>query len=119
MAEVDVFAFIRKSIPSVWALELLLFLLRRPAQAWCDEDLIRELRSSPTAVDSALAALTGAGFIASEDGRHRYQPASPHLDVMARAIADQYAITPVSVVRAVLLGNDKLRIFSDSFKLKD
>lgn len=121
MPEDDVLAFVRTSIKSVWALELLLLLRRGRQRAWPAAELVRELRSSDAAVSEAAAGLRRAGFVAvNAGGMHRYQPASPALDDTAREIEALYAEKPTAVVKSITSApNDKLRIFADAFKLKD
>lgn len=121
MTEDDVLAFIARSIGSVWALELLLLLKRDADRGWNAESLIRELRSSPIVIDEALKQLQNAGLVKQVDARtFRYHAASPLLDEIASEIANVYAIKPMAVIRAVVdARTDKLRAFSDAFKLKD
>jgi hypothetical protein len=116
-----VLAFLRAHIRSVWALELLLLLARDRARAWHPHDLVREMRSSPVAVDEALRNLQSAGLAAVDaDNRCRYSPASPDLDALANGIEKAYAARPTMVVRAIVTApDDKLRIFADAFRLKD
>jgi hypothetical protein len=116
----DIFAFVRVSVRSVWALELLLLLRRDPARAWHPDDLVRELRGSPAIVQDELAALRGAGLVAAAEGRYRYEPASSVQDHLAAALQETYAARPMAVMKAIMTApNEKLRIFSDAFKLKD
>jgi hypothetical protein len=116
-----VLAFLRAHIRSVWALELLLLLARDRARAWHSHDLVREMRSSTVAVDEALRNLKSAGLAAVDaDNRYRYSPASPEVDALATGIAQAYAVRPSAVVNAIITApDDKLRIFADSFRLKD
>jgi hypothetical protein len=119
--EDDLLAFIATSMSSVWALELLLVLKRDPEKAWDAEHLIRELRSSPVVIDEALKRLQGAGLV-MQDGaaNYRYQAASPRLDELVSELEKAYATKPMTVIRAIIAApTDKLRAFSDAFKLKD
>lgn len=121
MTDDDVLAFIGASISSVWALELLLLLKREPRRAWTADGLIRELRSSPVVIDEALKSLQGAGLVL-QDGKasYRYQAASLRLDELVSKIEEIYAAKPMTVIKAVVATpTDKLRAFSDAFKLKD
>lgn len=121
MTDEDLFGFIGTSITSVWALELLLLLKREPDRSWDAETLIRELRSSPVVIEEALKSLQGAG-LALQDGAmtYRYRAASPRLDELVSRLERAYAETPMTVIKAVVAApTDKLRAFSDAFKLKD
>jgi hypothetical protein len=119
--EDDVLAFVQRSIKSVWALELLLLLRRDRQRTWRPEEMVLEMRSSDAAVADALTGLRNIGFIAPDSaGPHAYQPASAQLDRIAGRIEEVYAAKPLAVVKAITSApNDKLRLFSDSFKLKD
>ena len=110
-SEQDVLAFIQAKLRSVWALDV----------SWTAEALVRELRSSELVVSEALGNLRRERFIADDPGGTvRYAPATAELDAMAQAVVKLFAAKPVSVVKAVLdAPNEKLRIFSEAFKLKD
>jgi hypothetical protein len=116
----EVLAFVQASIPSVWALELLLLLRRDPKKEWHVDALVRELRSTATVVQDSLPALQSAGLVVGEEGVYRYQPASPALDAIVSETAKVYAIKPTAVIRAIVTApNDKLRVFANSFRLKE
>jgi hypothetical protein len=120
VTEEDVYHFIRDSIGSVWALELLLLLRRSNERLWEPADLVLELRSSDTIVAEALARLTASGLVAETDGRYEYRPASGMLSGLVEELQRIYATKPVTVIKAIMAApNEKLRIFSDAFRLKD
>ena len=120
MTEDEVLSFVATSLRSVWALEVAMLLRRERAKAWTMDDIVRETRSSQTASADALTALKAAGFITEEGGSYRYWPATPTLETLAAEIEALYAKKPATVIKAILAApHDKLRIFSDAFKLKD
>lgn len=115
----EVIRFLRTSIGSVWALELLLLLRRDRVRAWSVDGLIRELRGSAGIVSSALAQLQARGLIAEEDGRYRYEPASSDLDLIVGAVAGSYAEYPIAVTQAIFAASaDKIQLFADAFRFK-
>jgi hypothetical protein len=119
--EADILNFVRTSIGSVWALEMLLLVGGRPERAWQADELVRELRSSPAAVAGAAVLLERAGLIAKvgEQGC-RYQPASPELDHIGELVRKIYAAKPATVIGAIFeLSDDKLRTFAEAFKFKE
>lgn len=119
MLSEDVLRFIRTTIRSVWALELLLLLRRDPARAWTVKALIRELRGSAGIVAGAMTELEAAGLVAAADGAFRYQPASPELDALVAATAAAYTEYPVAVTQAIFTApSDKIRLFADAFRIK-
>jgi DNA-binding GntR family transcriptional regulator len=117
----DVIAFIRAHIGSVYTLELLLLLKRHPDRTWQASDLVRELRSSGTAVAEALNRLIRAGLVSENSaGDYAFVPTSPEHERIATEIESAYARTPISVVKAIVAAPDeKLRLFSNAFKLKE
>jgi hypothetical protein len=120
VTEEDVYRFIRDSIGSVWALELLLLLRRGNERLWRSEELVRELRSSNIIVNEALTRLMASGLVAERDGGYEYRPASPLLSDLVEELQRVYAAKPVTVIKAIMAApNEKLRIFSNAFKLKD
>jgi hypothetical protein len=115
----EVAAFIRGSVRSVWALELLLFLRRRRSDRWDEETLVRELRASRTLVRQGLSAFEAAGLLRSEDGFWKYSPASQALDDLCEALEREYRERPVAVVNAIAASPDeKLKTFADAFRFK-
>lgn len=116
----DLTAFIRGSVRSVWALELLLFLRQRPSQQWSEEALVRELRASSTLVKQGLATFEAVGLLSrNDDGRWAYAPASPVLDELCQSLERAYRERPVAVVNAIAASPDeKLQTFSDAFRFK-
>lgn len=121
MTEEDLLAFVTASIGSVWTLELLLLLRREPAKSWATEELIRETRSSPVVTEEALEGLRAAGLVVQDaPDRHRYQAASEHLDRLVAELEKAYRTRPMTVIKAIVAApSDKLRIFSDAFRLKE
>ena len=121
MKEADILDFVRSSIGSVWALELLRVVGSRPERAWQHDELVRELRSSPSAIAGAALLLERAGLLASE-GEHvcRYRPASPELDHVGDLVRKVYAAKPATVIGAIFeMPDDKLRSFAEAFKFKE
>jgi len=119
--EEDVLAFVSATIKSLWVLELLLLMRREGQRSWQTGELVGELRASTLVVREALAALAGAGLVAAdEQGFFCYRPASELLDSFVDHAAALYAAKPLAVINAIASApNEKLRIFSDAFRLKD
>ncbi|MEA1648555.1 hypothetical protein UAJ10_05950 [Nitrospirillum sp. BR 11164] len=109
---------LRLSIPSVWALETLLFLYRGRDRAWTVPELVLHLRSSAAAIEGALAPLAQAGLVVAEDDAHRFQPAGPLLEAFVRDLETAYAEQPLSIIKAILsTPNSRIKSFADAFKL--
>jgi len=120
LKEENVLAFVGATIKSVWALEVLLFLLRDGKKRTPNE-IERELRGSPVAVKEAVQSLRIAGLVAeNEGGTFGYSPASPTLDEAVAAIAALYMLKPVAIIRAIAASpSTKLKSFSDAFRFRD
>jgi len=120
LTDEDVFGYVQSAIPSVWALEVLRVLHKQRDRAWRAGDLVAELRSSAAAIDPSIVALQAAGLIAVEDGTYRFRPASDAISDFADRTLELYAVRPAWVIRAIMTApNDKLKIFANSFRLKD
>jgi hypothetical protein len=119
--EADILDFVRNSIGSVWALELLRVVGGRPERAWQTDELVRELRSSPAAVAGAALLLERAGLLARDgEQRCRYQPASPELDHIGDLVREVYDAKPATVIGAIFeMPDEKLRTFAQAFKFKE
>lgn len=115
----DVAGLIR-SLRSLWAIELLLFLHRSPTHAWQIEDIVRELRSTQALVDDILARLVDLGLVLREaPSSCRYQPSSPKLATLVAQLGRLHAERPLAIAQEIHgVPDEKLRAFSDAFKLK-
>lgn len=120
MKEAEILEFVRSSIGSVWALEVLTLVRREPKRAWQFDELVRELRSSPAAIASASELLGRAGLIANvDDHACRYEPTTPALDEIGELVQKIYATKPATVIGAIFESSDeKLRTFAAAFKFK-
>lgn len=120
MLDPQLLAFVRSSIPSIWALELLL-LLRRAAPGYLTrEELVQHLRATPMLIDRLLAQLTAAGLLkVNETGAVRFECSSPQLDTICEALALAADERPIALRDAIIsMPRDKLRDFSDAFRFK-
>jgi len=109
-----------QSLRSLWAVELLLLLQRRPDRAWPVDDLVIELRSSRALVEGVLSRLHELGLVErlSEGGYH-YKAASTRREELVADLSRLHAERPLAIAQALHGGpDDKLRAFSDAFRLK-
>lgn len=118
MLDADLLSFIKGSIRSTWALELLLLLRKRAPQAIAREVLVLELRGSRTLIDGCARQLAQAGLVTiDENGAVRYAPASPLLDDICAKLESAYAERPVTIINAIVASpNDRLQSFADAFR---
>lgn len=112
--------FLRSTLRSVWALELMLFLQAHADRSWSPEALTLELRASLPLVTELLHHFQRSGLVvAAEAAEWRWRPASTELSACANAIASAHARTPFQVINAILDAPDeRLRTFADAFKLR-
>jgi len=121
VTEQEAFVVLRASIASVWELELLLLLLRSPKRNWEFEELIHELRASPTVVGQAVKQLCAQGF-ATETSRSvvQFHPADATRYEFIRTLDELYAAKPVTVIKQIMSRpNARLKTFSDAFRFRD
>lgn len=121
MNEEETLLFIQSNLSSVWALELLLLLSRSAPRNWSRQELIRELRGSESVVNAAIQNLCKIGLtIEDRPDKLIYRPASELLSDIVSTLDRIYTTHPMTVIKAITGSpNDKLKPFSDAFKLRD
>lgn len=113
-------AFIRASIPSIWALELVLLLKAIAPQALPPDEIVQKLRATRTLVNRLLTQLADAGLVAlDETGSARFACARPELGTLCDELEVAALERPVALRDAIMSSpNDKLKNFADAFRLK-
>lgn len=115
----DLSAFIEGSVPSVWALELLLLLRQQPEESWNRSVLVSELRANDTLVSDCLGRLARSGLVLMDGESARYAPAAQPLRELCDQLAEAYRERPVAVVNIINARRpDPLKGFAESFRLK-
>lgn len=114
----EILTFIKGSIRSTWALELLLLLRKNAPRAYAPAELVRELRGTAMLIDACLQQLLAVGLVAAEnEGAYRYNPATPALDQLCVDLENAYRERPVAVINAIVASpNERLRTFADAFR---
>lgn len=111
---------IQQSLPNLEAAEALLLLHRYPDRPWKAADVVEGLRPSEVGAGAArkyLEAFAERGLVGRRpDDAWQYQPASPELDALVRALDQAHKRRPVTLVR--LIYDLKIRSFADAFKLR-
>ena len=120
MPNTDLFQFLKGSIRSVWALELLLLMRSKQDREWKVDDLVTELRASTPLVAGVLDTFHNAGLIRqTENGDYRYAPVSPTLEAYCDELAVAYRERPVAVINAIVASStDDLKSFADAFRFR-
>jgi hypothetical protein len=111
--------FIRTTVGSAWALELLLLMSRERDRLRTPDELNRELRGSLALVLEILGRFSHAGLVREEGGGFRYAPASDELAALVNELEAEYAARPLTVFKAIVAApNEKIQTFADAFKVK-
>lgn len=115
----DVLRFIAASLPSVWALEVLL-LLKREGVACDRAALVASLRASDVVVSKALDALVAAGVASIEGSNARYVAANRDLAECVDQVERLYRTRPNAVRRVIVAAGRgaAATAFADAFKLR-
>ena len=114
----DVLRFIAASLPSVWALELLL-VLKRERRLWTSAELLESMRASELVVSKALDALIAAGIVSIEGDGVRYLPVTPDVEMCVDRTEELYRTRPNKVRRAIISASSSSAIaFAEAFKLR-
>lgn len=118
MLEPALLAFVRSSIPSIWALELLLLLRRAAPQYLATEELVQLLRATPTLIDRLLADFVAAGLASQNgSGSYRFECASSEKETLCEALAVAAEERPLALRDAIISApNSKLRDLADAFR---
>lgn len=121
----DVRSLIHDHIESVVQLEALLLLQARPQQDFPASEVGKELRIEQSWAAEQLNHLCARGFAACLDAGagnppvYRYGPRSVEMDRAIHGLAQAYADRRVSVITLIFSKPaDKLRSFTDAFKLR-
>ena len=101
MTHEHVLSFIENSIPSMWTLELLLFLKQVAPSGRTLEDLVSELRSSTTAMAASLRSLQDAGLCIEEAGSYSFCPISRSRRLLVAEVERLHAERPNLLARII------------------
>lgn len=115
--------FLKQSVPTINAAELLLLLQSAGSGLHAAELAARiEPLASLTEAEVAkhLELFEQRGLVARlDDGSVRYQPGSPILEEHVRTLARLYNQRPVTLIRVIYaLRDQKIKTFADAFKIR-
>lgn len=112
--------FLRDVVRSVWALELMLLMMREPGRAWSAPEITAEMRASLPLVTSILDQYSRAGLVArGEADTWHWAPRDERLKALADQVAQAQATTPLAVIKAISAEpKGPLRAFADAFRFK-
>ena len=121
MAEQDQLeSFIGSSFRSVWALEVLQYLVANPSAKFSAEDLITALRVSDAVVSQSVENLAAAGFaVIDSEGRVALHEGDGKKARLVRHAIDLYQKRPDMVRRLIVAqASPGVTAFADAFKLR-
>jgi DNA-binding transcriptional ArsR family regulator len=113
-------SFIGNSFRSVWALEVLQFLVDNPDSKFSPEELNAALRVSDAVVSQSVGNLSAAGLaVVDEDGKiSLFKGTRSHRELVKEAI-DFYRKSPDKVRRLIVAQSTPgVTAFADAFKLR-
>jgi hypothetical protein len=116
----DLIRFIRTHLGSVWALELMLTMMRQPDRAWTIDALVRQLRATDALIGGLLDRFQRAGLAARTGDDHwTWRPASPDLGELCRRTAEAHAATPFAVIQTIAEAPAQSLVeFANAFRLR-
>jgi hypothetical protein len=109
--------FVRESIRSVWAMELLLLLQRDASRRWQTGELVRELRANHTLIQNNLEVFQRNGLAVSDEKGWHFAPANEKLQELTDRLAQAFRERPVATMTLVT-HRDPIQSLSDAFKLR-
>lgn len=120
MLEPQLLAFVRSSIPSIWALELLLLLRRAAPGRLTREEMVQHLRATPNLIDRLLSRFASLGLVNEENGAFRFECALSETEQLCEALAVAADERPIALRDAIISApNEKLRDLADAFKFQN
>lgn len=118
----DVRGFIQACVPDVDAAELLLFLARERGRSHSVRKLGSKLSSSElnqAAVERYVSGFVQCGLVENEKDVCRFAASASRYDALLAELGRLYNEQPVTLVRMIYAPkDDRLRAFSDAFKIK-
>jgi DNA-binding IclR family transcriptional regulator len=120
LTEQELLAFVGGTFRSIWPLELLLLLRQEPRRPWQQDELVRELRASASAVSQGLVELRRIGLVSVDPHEgHSFAAGSAISEQTVAQLIDLYSRKPRAIMQAILSApNDRIQTFADAFRLR-
>jgi hypothetical protein len=114
-------SFVRRSLGSIWALEVLLFIRRRAPVPVSVEEIDRELRATPYLVRRIVDQLAAEHLVEREaGGLVRFEAGTPELERLCILLETASRERPIGLRDAIVGSPDnKLQSFADAFRFRD
>jgi predicted transcriptional regulator len=113
-------SFIANSFRSVWALEVLRFLVEHQGESFSAQELITQLRVSDAVVSQSVDNLSAAGLVMVDaEARVALHQRSPEQEQQVRLAIEYYRKSPDKVRRLIVAQSSPgVTAFADAFKLR-
>lgn len=113
-------SFIGNSFRSVWAIEVLQFLVEHPESSYSPDELIVALRVSDAVVSQSVENLSAAGLVmVDHENRVTLHTSNKERTKLVREAIDYYQRSPDKVRRLVIAhASPGVTAFADAFKLR-
>ena len=119
----EVAVFVRSHIDSVGQLEILLLLHAAKGESRTVGQINDALRSNRWSVETRLGGLEARGLVAGEGSgdqrQFRFAPRSPELGANVDRLSTVYQEFRGRIIDLIFSPKDRLRDFSDAFRIKD
>lgn len=117
----ELISFVRRSLRSIWALEVLLFVRRHSPQSVRCDTIVRELRATPVLVRRLVEQLTAEHLVVPEsDEAVHFHASTPELERLCELLDAASRDRPIALREAIIGSQDaKLKNFSDAFRFTD
>lgn len=120
MLDPQLLNFVRSSVTSIWALELLLLMRRAAPGGLTRDELVQHLRATPNLIDRLLDQLMAAQLVEKNGDAFRFHCAAPELEALCESLAVAAEERPIALRDAIIaMPREKLRDFSDAFRFKE
>jgi hypothetical protein len=120
----SVLRLIQASVPTLDALEILIFMVSNPGESWTAPDLVECLRPNviPEAtIKQHLHVFLAHGLLGTAPGeRYLYSPGTADLASAVTGLQQAYNERPVTLIRTLyeIADSKKIQSFADAFRLK-
>jgi hypothetical protein len=114
--------FIRASVPTYQAVEVLLFFATHRQGSYTPEELVAGIRPTALTVPAVCqyASLFAArGLLVEQEGRYAYAPGSSEVEDCICELALEYNERPVTLIKVMYsLTDGSIRSFADAFDFR-
>lgn len=120
----DVLRLIQAGLPTLDALEILIFMVSKPGESWTADELVKCVRPNeiPEAtITQYLHAFLALGLLGTAPGeRYRYSPGTAEIARAVAGLQQAHNEKPVTLIRTLYAIGDSKKIqgFADAFRLK-